>query len=594
MGTKELGWSTARFSAVRFLALALSVSTVALALPARTAHADQKKSRDKIVEFNKQALLSYEAKDFETAKSLLTKALKEAKQAGLEDDKMTARTYLHLGAVYWVGFQDQAVALQNFALAKKIRPDIQLTPSIETADLKSVFDLAVAEPEPAPEPAPAPAKPATSARPQPRAAAPAAPQLISDGSGEPDLPGTMSAPLMCTVPSMVPPEKELSIRCALRPGLSAKVVQLHHRSPGVEAYQVLAMRKTAKGWYLATLPGHVMKAGNLQVYFDARDAGDNEIASNGQIDSPSVIEIRKKGAAKVEGECPPDDPMCGIRRKKVADEYEAGLHRRREGAIWFGMGGGAGWGFSPAGNLEWESQIKVSAITTTTGMFHLLPEFGWMYSDTFALAVQARIEFIQQQQGTWQDPNAPGSASQLIIADWMRGEPTNKAFAMFGRAIWYTDLSESGNFQFSYSGDLGGGFIRFPVLPSNITNKNDPRHDDLSAVINSDGSTTYSPKPSAAIAKTDTRPVGPFLLGASVGLIYHLSRHFALSLEGRALTGLPAFGVLVEGGFSAQLAFGGTKGPAPTDEEGEGEGGGGPGPVNDAPPPPDSSSEEEE
>ena len=79
MGTKELRWSAAKFSAVRFLALALSVSTVALALPARTAHADQKKSRDKIVEFNKQALLSYEAKDFETAKSLLTKALKEAK-----------------------------------------------------------------------------------------------------------------------------------------------------------------------------------------------------------------------------------------------------------------------------------------------------------------------------------------------------------------------------------------------------------------------------------------------------------------------------------------------------------------------------------
>ena len=69
MGTKELGWSAARFSAVRFLALTLSVSTVALALPARTAHAiDQKKARDKIVEYNKQALLSYEAKDFETAK----------------------------------------------------------------------------------------------------------------------------------------------------------------------------------------------------------------------------------------------------------------------------------------------------------------------------------------------------------------------------------------------------------------------------------------------------------------------------------------------------------------------------------------------
>ena len=153
MGTKEQGRSAARLGAVRFLALALSVSTVALALTAHTAHAaDARKTRDKIVDLNKQALLSYEAKDFETAKDLLTKALKEAKQAGLDDDKMTARTYLHLGAVYWVGFQDQAAALQNFTLAKKIRPDIQLTPSIETADLKSVFDLAVVEPEPTPPP----------------------------------------------------------------------------------------------------------------------------------------------------------------------------------------------------------------------------------------------------------------------------------------------------------------------------------------------------------------------------------------------------------------------------------------------------------
>ena len=112
-----------------------------------------------IVELNKQALLSYEAKDFETARDLLTKALKEAKAAGLEDDKMTARTYLHLGAVYWVGFQDQAVALQNFSLAKRIRPDIQLTPSIETADLKSVFDMATVEAEPTTAPRRRPAQP---------------------------------------------------------------------------------------------------------------------------------------------------------------------------------------------------------------------------------------------------------------------------------------------------------------------------------------------------------------------------------------------------------------------------------------------------
>jgi len=573
MGTKELGWSAARFSAVRFLALTLSVSTVALALPARTAHAiDQKKARDKIVDFNKQALLSYEAKDFETARDLLTKALKEAKQAGLEDDKMTARTYLHLGAVYWVGFQDQTVALQNFALAKKIRPDIQLTPSIETADLKSVFDLAVVEPEPAP----APVKATTPVRPQaqPRPTAPAT-RLIGDDNGEPELPATMSSPLMCTVPETWLPGKELSMRCALKPGLNAKVVQLHHRAPGVEAYQILAMRKTPKGWYVAALPGHVMKAPALQVYFDARDASDNAIASNGQVDSPSVIEVRKKGAVKVASdECPADDPMCNINRGAIAAAYEAGLHRRREGAIWFGVGGGAGVGYAPGGTLEWRKNVKVSQVTAPTGQFHILPEFGYMYSDGFGLALQARIEFIKQEQ-----------LSGVSSPNNYTGAPTDKGFAMMLRGISYTDLGD-GNLQFTVSGDIGGGYVRIPVKPVKGP-----------MVTNPD---TGNPEPleSSTIYKTDTRPIGPVVLGASAGFIYHFSRYFAVALEGRALSGLPNFGAVFEGQLSLQLGLLGKAGPAHADEEGEGEGGGeggGAGPANDAPPPPaDSPPEHEE
>jgi hypothetical protein len=565
MGTNELGWSAARFSAVRFLALTLSVSTVALALCAHTAHAaDPKKSRDKIVEFNKQALLSYEAKDFDTAKELLTKALREAKQSGLEDDKMTARTYLHLGAVYWVGFQDQTVALQNFALAKKIRPDIQLTPSIETADLKSVFDLAVAEPEPAP------AKPVTPVRTQAqsRPTAASAPQRSGDDGGEPDLPSSMRAPLMCAVPDVVPPGKDMSIRCALKPGLNAKVVQLHHRAPGVEAYQVLAMRKSAKGWFIATLPGHVMKSGSLQVYFDARDASDNAIASNGHVDSPSIIEIRKKGAVKLATtECSDDDPMCNINRGAIADAYEAGLHRRREGAWWFGFGGGAGVGFVPGGNLEWRQSVKVSAVTAPTGLFHLLPEIGYMSSDTFGLALQGRIEFIPQEQ-------LAGVSSPPF-----KGAPTDKAFAVMLRGINYSDLA-GGNLQFTISGDIGGGYLRVPVKP--VRGR---------MVDNKDPTLPQVPEEASTIFKTDTRPIGLVIVGASSGFIYHFSRHFAVALEVRALTGLPKFGAVLEGQLSLQLGLFGKAGPAVAEEEGEGEGGG-PGPVNEAPPPPAESEEE--
>ena len=85
--------------------------------------------------------------------------------------------------------------------------------------------------------------------------------------------------------------------------------------------------------------------------------------------------------------------------------------------------------------------------------------------------------------------------------------------------------------------------------------------------------------------------MGLFLVGASGGLVWHLSRHFAFALEGRFLTGLPNYGAVVEGNFSAQLAFGGVKGPAPEEEEGvvEGEGGA----IKDEPPPVEESSSEE-
>jgi hypothetical protein len=567
MATKELGRSAATFSAVRFFALALGVSTLVVALSANTAHAQPgKKARDKIVELNKQALLSFEAKDFETAKDLLNKALKEAKSAGLEDDKMTARTYLHLGAVYWVGFQDQSVAIQNFTIAKKIRPDIQLTPSIETADLKSVFDLAVVEAEPTPPPEPK----TTSSRPQTRTSAPApSPRLSGSDSSEPDLPASMSAPLMCATPDTVVPSREVSIRCALKPGINAKSVQLHYRAPGAENYQAVPMRRTAKGWYVGIIPPHAVKGNGLQVYFDARDGSDNELASNGQVDSPSIIEIRKKSDRAIATRDKDDDPMRHIREQQRAEAYKAGLHRRMEGAFWLGVGAGNGWGYAPAGKLEWERNIQVSAITTTTGMMHLLPEVGYMWTDNFALAVQGRIEFIQQQQLSG-------------VSSLRSGAPTQYAFAGFARAIWYTDVIDSGNLQFSFSGDLGAGFIRFPVKPVKVM-KDDPNDPSAPQVLDENKS----------IAKTDTRPVGPVLAGASGGFIYHVSRHFALALEGRFITGLSNFGVVVEGGLSAQVGLGGGGAPPPSEDDEE-EGGEGNGSAPGAPPSDAPSSKEKE
>jgi hypothetical protein len=217
--------------------------------------------------------------------------------------------------------------------------------------------------------------------------------------------------------------------------------------------------------------------------------------------------------------------------------------------------------------LEWEKDIKVSAITTTTGLAYGVFDLGYMWTDNFSIIGQLRLEYIRQDQ---------------VANTGRSGAPTTLAPAFFLRPTWFFDITSDGNFQLSLSASAGGGYVRFPVRPV------------VKYTTDNDGNRI--PDPKQTIFKTDTRPMGTVLLGAGAGLVYHMSRHFGIALDGRLLTGFPDFGVAVEGNVSLQLAFGGKAGPVPEgeEEEGEGEGEGGPS-NNDAPPPADSpgSSEEE-
>jgi hypothetical protein len=77
--------------------------------------------------------------------------------------------------------------------------------------------------------------------------------------------------------------------------------------------------------------------------------------------------------------------------------------------------------------------------------------------------------------------------------------------------------------------------------------------------------------PDWTISKTDTRAMGTLLLGPSCGFIYHLSRHFGVLLDLRALFGVPQTGVAIEGNLGLQLAFGGKAGAASEADENDGE-----------------------
>jgi hypothetical protein len=128
----------------------------------------------KIVELNKSALAAFAAHDNDKAKEQLLEAVVLGKENNLGMHAAMARTYLHLGVVYVDGFKDSEKGQRYFAMAQKVRADIELTPSLATPTVKAAFDAArgqsgAAKPEPAkPEAAKAePAKPEVASEPEP-------------------------------------------------------------------------------------------------------------------------------------------------------------------------------------------------------------------------------------------------------------------------------------------------------------------------------------------------------------------------------------------------------------------------------------------
>jgi hypothetical protein len=125
---------------LRLLVL-VGLAAAVVAAPA-VARAQNSPAVDKLIQMNKKALEDYEAADWETAKRGLLQALVFAKKSALDTHPMMARTYIHLGAVYIVGFKDRQKGLQSFGRALEIDANIHLAKSMSTPELEAAFDEA--------------------------------------------------------------------------------------------------------------------------------------------------------------------------------------------------------------------------------------------------------------------------------------------------------------------------------------------------------------------------------------------------------------------------------------------------------------------
>src|SRR5882724_977823 len=125
-------------SLVVMLVAPFVVGAALIATPG-VAHAQNSPAVDKLIQMNKKALEDYETLEWDTAKRTLLQALVFAKKSNLETHPMMARTYVHLGAVYIVGFKDKQKGLQSFSRALEIDPTIRISKAMSTPDLEDIF-----------------------------------------------------------------------------------------------------------------------------------------------------------------------------------------------------------------------------------------------------------------------------------------------------------------------------------------------------------------------------------------------------------------------------------------------------------------------
>ena len=257
-----------------------------------------------------------------------------------------------------------------------------------------------------------------------------------------------------------PEGREIVLRCAAKPTLKAESILLYYRASGAPTYAVAAMQNTPKGWMEASIPAEAATGESMQYYCEARDSGDNVVATSGQEDIPNPIILTpaSPGSTSVNpravtgGKGDGEDPLRGIKHEQDTEVLERGIHRRRQGALWFSAGWGTGVGYHMASLLEWRRDAPpVSAGWHQAGWYNSYWEIGYLIADHIGTAVQARWEYIPIE----------GSG------DTNKGRPANGAISVIGRGLYYLDLG-AGNAQIQFSADIGGGNgYRFAFPPTN-------------------------------------------------------------------------------------------------------------------------------
>ena len=340
---------------------------------------------------------------------------------------------------------------------------------------------------------------------------------------EPEIPSKLPEPLYCPTPSEVQPGTDLTIRCAVKPGLGTHRLVVYYRPSGTDRFLTADATHSRKGWYVVNIKGSEVRGSSLQFFAQAHNASNKMTAANGTDESPNIVLIRKIGssAAGTGGTDQPvtdDDPLAHIQRERDAENAQNNeAHRRPARNLWVAMGLGSGFGWYPTRVPELYTGARVKG-WASGGLLHLLPEIGYQWTDHIAFSLQGRYQFVQTDLGA----GCNGCP-----------QPQDRAFAVLGRAYLFTDaiFGSASNLQLFGTGSLGAGSaFRLYVAPSPSSNTN------------------------IDFRTSDTVRGGPLVAGLGGGMVYNLTNYLLLAAELRALSGFPKEAVVLEAGLSAQLA----------------------------------------
>lgn len=492
-----------RYRLCASLAVVVAVATASHVLAAETGAIGQAPV-DRMIDLNRRAFMNLQQQHFQAAKYWLAEALVIAETAGLEQDEMTARTYVHLAVVSSTGMQNREEAIHNFRLALRINPNITITSGLETPALKSAYLQAREELELPPSPDPTlevtPATPPT-----PEISPPLPRSLLVDDQLDPDLPARVAMPVQCAVPVEVPAQRELLVRCLTHKHQRRANATLFYRQDDPAAkYLALPMGHSPKGWLVATIPAEHVTGRSLTFYVKAQLPGSSTSIYYGYPEAPKTVAVTAPASsAAVPGSAPGPD----------ASRPDRGHNRRGAGATWLSLGTGLGavyHGREPVDSgtraIGTTETVQVERGFSAAKLFSLEPELGHQLTPRLSVSLLLRYQYAPLR----------GSIDQQAGE---RAVPSH-ALAAFARA--HLLLGSLGNLQGYLSGGAGGGRSFLAVIDRRCAQNQ------------------------CTLDHSDTLHGGPVGLTAGLGVVYRLSPRFGVLLDVKEIVTLPNVMALTE------------------------------------------------